>query len=532
MSTARPQIRIWPADDPNKYIDLSPNDIISFRASAGCDSPGGDFQIEVNPRQDGHGGTLGNPAAFARLLRPRSVVSIGYDRPGGIMLGLISSVQQAENWSGSRAAVGVTITGRGFAATLREDLIVNAMLAGDKLGRFRSQVSAVLGENSPILNLFHTDLGPLSQQADPNKQVNEFTGADVTKVIQWIVSYAPSMTIPLLGRITGGKLGGTSSAGNGSIGKYLQTDRYVTTWNNSRVWTNDLQSYHGSTWGWIQAAIDIDFYEAFVDTEPSPDGSPFPRADLIVRPKPFDDKVLEELPVDDAMNTVVRVTPAGTSLVEDVSGLGYNWPSLRTRWNGREHHVLDPTSVLSYSLAWDDAEAFTYYNVVSNVEAGSTMQDVQNGCFNPVLDLYAARTFGVRPYEVATTLLGQDLARRMAADSEYDNTEFRQAIQFRNRLVNWWRFAPWMVKGTVTVKGKDEYRPGEPYFLPWAVPRSGNQRGVRAYGTNVTWSWSVGAPYLCTIQVTRGYNRACIDAAREEIERVAPADNPKMLAVG
>ncbi len=510
-TTAHPRVRIWTGDDQSRFIDLAPDDIMGFEAQASIDQPGGTFTIAVSPKKGAiTGGRLNAAAALVRDLKPRSVVSIGYDKPGGIMLGLLSGARQTVRVFGGQANDTVVLHGRSIGMPLAEDQIVNARMAGQNAVRFRETLVAALGADTPMLAFFPALMGPkLNHDAS---QANTFQGAAIRDVVEWILDHAPSMRIPLLRAAIGGARGvrGNRSTADGSIGRYLNTDRSVTAWNKARVWTDALQQYNGTIWGWLQSALDVDFYELFVDTEPT-DGM-FPRADLIVRPKPFDDSLLE-------------VLPTGESTFLD-------WPNLKTRWNGRQHHVLDEVRLMSHSLGWDDADIMTFFLVTSECDVAASGDAMRAGLAFPVVDLYNMGIHGIKPYKTSVTLLGSDIARKADGDDTYTGQVVTETTEFRNRLVNWHRFNGWMSKGSIKVLGRDEYRPGEPYFLPWAMARAGAERGLRCYGTSVTWAWQLGEPYTTTIELSRGYNRSCIQAARATIAAAAPADNPSMLAVG
>lgn len=479
-----PRVRIWPSADTGRYLDIASSDVQRFTATADIGSPAGQFSITLAPRRGSKvsGGRANMPSLLARQIPHQSVVSLGHDQDGGIMLGLVTGVSEATSLEGGTVGDSITLTGQSLGAGLAQDTIVNARMIGDNAASFRRDAAAVLGEDSPILAFFPESLGPV--RADDPDKTPVFAGSSVREVVDWILTRAPSMRIPLLAAVTGR---------SGSIGEYLRTDKSVTTWNDARVWTNALQTYQGNVWGFLQGAVDADFYEMFIDTQPEA-GKLLPRADLILRPKPFDDDDLTVLPVEQET--------------------GLRWRDLRTRWNGREHHVLDELVLRDRLLSWDDAEAFAYYTVTSRTDVVASTEVMRQGLAFPVLDLYHAQRWGLRTYAANLNLLGGDMMKRHAQDAEYDNQIQSDLIDFRNRLVNWYRWAPWFLKGSVTVHGKDEHRPGEPYYLPWAMPPLGGTPGVRAYGHSVSWAWTFGGTYTTSIGFVRGYNPASIDAAR------------------
>ena len=483
-----PRVRIWPSADSGRVLDIASSDVLGFSASADIGGPAGQFSIRLAPRRGSKiaGGRANMPALLARQIPHQSVVSLGHDVDGGIMLGLVTGVTEATSLEGGTVSDSVTISGQSLGAGLLQDSIVNARMIGDNAIAFRDNAVAILGKDSPILAFFPEAVGPV--RADDPEQTPVFAGSSIKDVVDWILTRAPSMRIPLLAAITGR---------SGSIGEYLRTDKSVTSWNDARVWTNALQTYQGNIWGFLQGAIDADFYEMFIDTMPERDQQ-LPRADLILRPKPFDDDDLVVLPVEQET--------------------GLRWRDLRTRWKGREHHVLDDATLFARSLSWDDAEAFAYYTVTSRTDIIASSEVMRQGLAFPVLDLHHVQRWGLRTYAANLNLLGGDLTKRTEQDAAYDNALQSDLIDFRNRLVNWYRWAPWFLKGAVTVPGRDEYRPGEPYYLPWALPPLGGSPGVRAYGHSVSWSWQLGGHYTSTIGLVRGYNAGSIDAARRLVD--------------
>ena len=60
------------------------------------------------------------------------------------------------------------------------------------------------------------------------------------------------------------------SGESGSPG--VRTIGTVTSWNDARVFSSSLTMYNGSFYGFIAAAVDLDFYEIFLDTRPARDG--------------------------------------------------------------------------------------------------------------------------------------------------------------------------------------------------------------------------------------------------------------------
>ena len=99
-----------------------------------------------------------------------------------------------------------------------------------------------------------------------------------------------------------------------------------------------------------------------------------------------------------------------------------------------------------------------------------------------------------------------------------NSTETAQAVvEFRNRLLNWYRLAEYYEAGSITVTGRDRYRVGDPVYLPWHWPRRGYRPGVRFYCVGTSHRWQRGGHYTTTLRLARGHNSSVLDTARADI---------------
>jgi hypothetical protein len=89
---------------------------------------------------------------------------------------------------------------------------------------------------------------------------------------------------------------------------------------------------------------------------------------------------------------------------------------------------------------------------------------------------------------------------------------------------------PWFEEGSITVRGHDRYRPGDPVLLSWVQACRGSEMGMRYYCTSVSWSWTFGQPYTCTLRLVRGHNDGLIQELLASIAADAPASNPPHYA--
>lgn len=480
---ARPRVTVWTSDDLTSAIELDA-DVVGFTVRATQTAPGQQWSVTLLPRQSVDPSSPANIQRLANLyqtLRPNMVVSIGMERRGGITMGLIDSVQKSVVHVGAITGYGLVVSGSGMGKVLTQDNIIKATLTVQDLPAYTAKVAGALGFDNPTLADLPGVWGPSQRDGVPT-----FIAQSVPDVIAWALSKVSSMRIPVLAR-----------GGTGKPGDYFRTDKCLTTWFAKQVWSDGPQDYQGSAWGFIQSILDPDFYECWVDTVPIPPWETelwpgLPDVHLIVRPKPFDE--------------------SGAEWAEVKEDPGIGWDSLTTLVEGLQHHDIDRSEVFSEQLGFSDADAFSYFNVTSQHDLIGNAESANLGLFYPLVDLYLAQRHGLRRYDSRLTLVGGDIKRRAGGDGDY-TTEVSEAIhEARNRLFNWYRANPWFENGTIQVVGRDNFRPGDPVRLAWALPPIGTDVGMRYYCTGVSWSWQWGGHYLSTLQLNRGHNGAMLDA--------------------
>jgi len=499
-----PKVYAWLGDRQAGRVDLS-RDVIAFEASKDLNSPMGSWSLTLLPRQSEAKQSSADIRRLTKLYRDlaiNNVVSLGFEEDGGIMVGLINSISRTRTTLGDTAMQGLSITGSCFGKVLANDAIVNASLAVAELRTFLNKVQAVLGEDHPLLVALPGLWGPLEDLPPERKRdaVPTFIGKGVEDVIVWVLDNAASMRIPLMADVTGG---------DGKAGEYIGTAYSITTWNDGRVWSENVSAFQGGTvWSFIQSVLDMDFYEVCLQSYPT--GAPMADLQLVVRPKPFDDPAQNWLPVSEST--------------------GNSWPELRTLIDGLEAHEIPEGEVYQEQIGISDSSVTSYYIVTAQHELVGNPDGLKDGLFYPAVDLYNANHYGIRQYNARLSLVSGDIASKAAGDLDYDGEVAVEIRNARNRLLNWNRLAPFYEAGSITVKGRDRYRPGDPVYLRHLWPKTGNQKGVRFYCTAVKWSWTIGQHYVCTLALSRGHNVGVINAVRELIEDESVAGNPTMTA--
>ena len=490
-----PKIVIYMDGNAESALDVS-GQVVGFQVSSSLTSPASSFTITLAPYQGKGPGDVRRPADLYRSLKLNQVVSIGFQEPGGITLGLISAITRSINTSGPVVQQGITISGQGIGKVLLMDTICKATLTSENWVSFRDKVAAVLGETSPVIYDLPGTWGPSDGSKDATPA---FEGASVAQVVTWLLDTAPSMTVPLLHSAFGG---------TGRPSEFIRTENSVTVWNDGRIWSAAPASYQGNIFGFLWDILDRDFYECWIDTIPN--GNTIPDIHLIIRPKPFDEPDLEWLPVEEETGTT--------------------WGELRTLVDRLPYHEIDISETLSLQTGVSDADAYSWYVVTSQYDLAGSGESQTEGVFYPCVDTYIARRFGMKKYEATENLVGADVYARSEADSQYPEAIGSEITGLRNRLVNWYRANPWYESGSVTVVGKDRYRPGDKVRIPWIDPALGDERGLDFYCTAVTWTWQYGSGYTCTLQLTRGHNATMMLTVAAIIRDGAPAISPNHLA--
>jgi hypothetical protein len=503
---ARPKVYLWPDGKAAGRVDLSPF-VNSFSYSKSIQEPVGNWSLSLLPSV---GATLWGAAKgpspllrstdLERMLRPNGVVSIGFEEPGGLCIGLIDRYSVSRSTGGTTAGTQISITGSDFGKVLARDHIVRASLTVPDELAFKTKILAAVGAENALINALPGTWGPLSADGVPT-----FLGQSVKDVIDWILKVGPSMTIPLL----------AATGGTGRLGDAIQTDGSVTSWNTDRIHSEAPNTFQGSIWDFIRSILDEDFYEVFVDSVPQTNffkPPEIPEIRLTVRPKPFDEFAIRPMPVFESP--------------------GITWESLKTRIDNKQHHEIPAHELCGpVELENSDADVFSYYLVTADHELIGNPDGLKEGLFYPAVDLFALQRAGLRAYEGRLSLVSPDVSGKQRAEVDYDLEVGAQVVEFRNRLFNWYRLSEYFETGSITVAGRDRYRIGDPVFLPWRTPNRGFSPGTRYYCVSTTHSWSVGRPYTTTLRLTRGHNSSSIANALSEIATAGAAiANPTMLA--
>ena len=500
MTTTRqrgiPYVRVWTRAGGKLVLD---GQIRGFQCQSSVNQPAGTFTLDIMPQQ----GTRAAAHAYNlpdlyRTIHPGDVVSIGFDRPGGIMLGIVDRVERQSSRVGPTTSESLRVTGRDFGKLL-QDNIVHASLAVPDAPQFLADVEQVTGPEHVLLVSLPGTWGPIAT-AGATEVPGVFVAESIQTIVDWILRFGPSMTLPQLDAVAGG---------SGKPGEFIDTTASITTWNDARVWSEGLNDYNGSIYGFIKALLDPDFYEFYMTSIPVP-GNDLPRIMLVIRPKPFDEATLDF--------AIVNEDP------------GITWESLRTTTEALDYHTITSAQVLSEEIGVSDTDVFSYYETTARFDLIGNEESRQAGLYYPLVDLWQLKRFGLRAYNARVTMMASDLTVIIEGTGEGISDLHSQVEEFRNRLLNWHRLADYFESGSMKVLGRDHFRPGDPVFVDYMLPHLGSSRGVKFYAPQVTHSWTFGQPYVCNLQLARGHNSSTIAAAKDLIAADAAPGNPQHFA--
>jgi len=500
----RPRLTLWTgADVKADRVDLT-EAALSFQVSKSLEAPAGSWSVNLLTQ----GSLRTRTTAWRQILDlytrnlSNAPVSIGIDQPGGIMLGLVSGKAQQlgrRGFSGPASST-LSLSGQDLGKVFTQDNVIRGglNLTSEKSSAYLTGIKNALGEESPFYHSFLDVLGPVNRY-DPDAAPT-FQGQSVLDVVTWILASVGSMRIPLLGRAYGG---------DGRLSSYIRTTDCVTSGDADRVWNDGLSTFQGSVWSFLQQVLDPDLYEMRIDSKPvGTDGVPLPH--LVIRPRPFDEPRWAALNAGDAY--------------------GITWNELRTFVEKRANHTITDAEILDASFNVSDAEVYNHYTVIAKHELIGNQEANNRGLSYPATDTGSVRIFGARAMQAHLGLVGGDVAAAQAKNPDYTGELARQVREQRNRLLNWHRFQPFFESATVTVPGRDEYRPGDPVLLadrPAHLASSkdrdtGADLGMRYYCTAVSWRYSPAGGYESTLTLERGHN----DALLREASRILDASGP------
>jgi len=476
-----PKVAVWTTGVLGSEIEVG-HEVVAFNVSKGIGGASGRWTLDLLPRTMSGVQTVADirrRAVLYRDLAPNQLVSIGFERTGGIMLGLIDSVRKTRSLVGQTVKYGLRVTGRDMGKALEVDNVVFASVAVETQPAFHAAIAATLGPDHPVVNDMKGTWGPLTPDG-----VESFLAIKLEDAVQWVLDHCTTLNIPVL----------AAAAGPGKTpADFITLD--VTSMHDDEVWSESLASYEGSVWSFLQSVIDPDLYEIRIDSRPDPLAvltTALPEVVLIVRPKPFDHPKMDWAKVSESFGTGW----------EHLGGFATADGS---------HHEVPEHEVLHEELGRDDADVFSYVDVTMQNELAGSDAAHALGLFYPIVDTAAATRWGMKAYRARSALVAADLSKIANGEGDYGKEIPEATKEVRNRIFNWNRMNAYFEKGSLVVAGRDDFRVGDKLVLPWAIPPIGDKVGMEFYIVGCTWSWSYGGHYTTNLQVTRGHNTEMID---------------------
>jgi len=486
-----PFVTAWTGIDGLRKLALGP-DVLSMSVSKDVNGISGRFSLELLPRSEFLTSefSLRTPAerlpVYFRALAPNTPIAIGFEREGGVMLGLVESCDYSTTVVNAALQISIKVSGSDLGHML-EDHVLQALISTSDLGAWTAAITDVLGGDAPILTDLLGAEAPLNSAGE-----RSLLNQSIDNVARYSIDRVAGMRIPVLRQAFGGK---------GYIGDFTQLR--VASFDEDLVFKSDLYMQETSVSGYLQEILDKDFYEFRVETLPQDTG--IPRPVLLIRPKPFDEEAFQ----GSAWPTISRNASAA-------------WERLTTLVDGARHHEIETADLIGgVTLGRSRSEAYTYYTVQNNNEIGATDGDASAGMAFPIYDLYAATRYVTQRYDSRCSLVAGDPTDTTLQSKIRSSTQER-----RNRLFCWYRCNPEFLTGSVQVRGKDAYRAGDPVWIPWMVDPLSGRPGLRFYCTAVTHSWSVGGMYDCTLSLARGHGAGFWEEFVKRVTAVMPDTVP------
>jgi Tfp pilus assembly protein PilZ len=474
-------------DDAAKELSSS---VVSVQTSKYMNQVAGSFEIRLIP-QPSRGSNQTSIKQLAYLYsnaHPMDLISIGFQKPGGKMLGLVDNVFKRKTLVNRGIRREIIIKGRDFGKLLIED---NSHPSPNKKGgnaEFKERALEMLkkvgivktdeeARQHPFAFMF--DELRVPEHFDPETGGylgSSFHGATIEDAINFVLKSLTTLRVIVSFR--GEK--------NVSAGKLLLRDKKIKCRPEDKLASDGLSRYTGSIANFLNQIIDKDFYELFIDSIGE-------NAVLVVRPRPFDR-------IGD------KITASDGSITEIKENDSFCWENLKTLITNEPYHVIKDEDILTSALGTSDYEVFTFYRHIASKELFGQILQESYGAFYPIADFAQLKRFGLRLRDSSSQLV--------KVFDEDSKQIIHRVLGMRDRMFNWNRYNGFLESGSITVKGNDKYRIGDRIFLKDEIAKNG-ERGILAYCVGVNDMYQVGTPYITNLQIIRGENEKFLKAFRK-----------------
>ncbi len=417
-------------------------------------------------------------------ISPMDIVEIGL--PRGVMLGIVDDVFRTRVTTRSGARYGLNISGRDFGKLFLEDNIV-----------------------------FHPGIASIKDAADKLRDsglskifmgLYKIIDQDGKKTIVW-QNKRPSEAIHILLRQFPSLKAIVQISETEAVEYHDLIEEDLITRDSDRIAAGEaIATAQGSLWNIMNACIDKDFYELFVDTRPPGAGESISKAVLRLRPKPYDRKG-EKVYHQDVESEGHLLSYRNGRLSEGKADI--LWDNIKNLVDGEPCHVKNNSDILEFRSGVSDREAVSIVNCTANFDL--TSESIGRLSLDwPYIDVSALKRYGLREYNAATKYLTRlDLQEEIEKGEGGDLLKAR-LFPFRDRIFNWYRRNPAFECGQATMKGDESVRVGDKIFFKDEISKSGS-RGIIAYVVSVVQSWTFGKPFTTIVQFVRGENARSLE---------------------
>lgn len=488
LRSLQPKIKFLSAD--TKTSQYLSDCVTMFQVQKDLSQLAGSFSLTLVPKNTFSGIPLNTIKAYSEIyqsIKPQDVISIGVKSDGGIMTGVVDNVYKSKNMRGQRT---INVRGRDFGKFLVEDNTFPGNVSNETtLKEIKRQlVSAGISknlsdaENHPLTRIGLAYTFPKKINTDGGRSYQySFANVPLDEAIRYILQSASSLRSQIF-------YDGSKTKPVSEIMRLL-----IDIWAGDVIASTAYDRYTGTLANLIYSLIDREFYEIFVETL-----NEIPV--FVLKPKPFD-RVGDK--VHDAKGNEKEIKASDKNL----------WDNHKTLLYGFNNIEITENELVQSNLGVSDYEAFSVFSTIARNEImGNSLPQIYR---LPALDFYAIRKYGLRLKETTSELI------KLYADEETKQTEaggYRSIMARRDRIFNWYRYNPIFESGSVVVRGRDDFKLGDKIFLKDEITKSGST-GLTAYLKGYSHQWSVGNPFLSTLNLVRGQSEGMIAAYKKDTDK-------------
>lgn len=499
--------------------------VVSLQTSKSLKEMAGMFEMTIVPTgfegEDTRTGGARTVKALSEIyatIKPMDLISIGFTKPDGCMLGIVDNVFKSKTLIGKSYRRSIKLRGRDFGKALIEDSISYAPTpSSPKADEYSAEIIERLEAigieeptKHPLSQYWQRILAPEQIDQDSKGIGPTWMGVEINDGMDYILNNVTSMRINM-------ELAGKAY----SAGQILFRPETIKT-RDEVIVDSGLHTMDGnSIVNFMRRIIDKDFYEMWVDSIASPDGI---KAILMLRPKPFDrdwDMVAD------------RIDGVKKKVCDSIADAEFTWDKLKTFVDPeKEYHTVRDSDVLQLNVGRSDYEAYSMYKLLITKQILGVAVYTKYGIIYPVIDFDALKKYGLREKFVTCNLFhGAYLPDRMtvAEKEHYKQAGFGDYLSVyvdgeraedvslpipkpiflnelrwrRDRIVNWYRPNPLFESGPSVIRGNEDIRIGDRIYYADEYAING-KKGVMFYIVNAANRWRFGGAFTTSLALIRG----------------------------